>query len=1228
MFLPRAGTGRGPARVPGPLRSVRRHTRAAARRGAALARRDPRLRQLGRRLRARSLRPTVSVVMPVYNVESYVGECLDSIAAQTFTDYELVVVDDGSEDSSMSVVLDHARRDRRIRVVRRRNGGLGAARNTGVKHARGRFLTFVDSDDAMPPRALEALVGSARASGSDVVVGGVRRFNRTGTWLPTWMPQVHAERLTGTTLVRSLPLLRNFYTWDKLFDRRWFLEQGLWFREGVAYEDQPVITQLLARARSIDVVPEVVYLYRQREDQSSISQQTETVPDLQARITAWQLTRDVLRQEADPAVYVGWLRTLFDSHFHWYLTSRGTADPTYWRLLQAAIINLTETVPQAVWDATTPDRRVMVELARQGRRDDLAEFTALNGRRWENWPSEVRPDGVLLHLPFSGDPLLRPELFLARPEQLRLVHAVEHAHWLADPDGGASVLELSGWAYLAKVDLSRYSSRVVAVLRDGSGGEWRSVSTDAPAPVHPPPTEDEWCDHRPGTFRVTLPLHEATAGAGPGGSWSVLLEVTAGGFTVTTPVSVLLRSGCAGGLDAGHLVGGDRLLPEWSQGQPLRVRRRPSGLRLTGPALEAGVLTGTLEGPRADATTRVEVDFPAGRVEAPVTTVEGGARTFRVELPPRLTGDPSKPVRCEVRGVLSDRTTRPVVAPGVPGVPGVAGVLVAEQRERGALTLERTQTSTVAIGLWPCSVHVDGVEVSADGVITFAGSVFGARVRALRLVSRHTKVRSTGPTVAVVDGRFRATLPLQHAVHRFGSLPLPVGDHDLRAEVVVDGRTDPAEVSVQVAASMNHELPTRIWTDHHQGRVVRGPANGTRLTLVRPLGDAAGKFRQRQLRSRPRGVASHRGLLVRSYFGESATDNGVSVQRELARRGSDLPVYWAVQDHAVPVPEGGIPVIVNSAEHLELLATVRYYLDNMFQPDSHVKPDGQVIVQTFHGYPFKQMGIPHWRNLGFSQARVRSYHRRAADWDYLVSPAGYATPLLREHFAYDGEVLEIGYPRNDVLQSEEAPVLREVVRASLGVAEDQLAVLYAPTFRDYLSRDDNKAAMGDFFDFEAAHRRLGDEVVVLVRGHAFNARSNDRVGHLPGTIDVTDYPEVSDLYLAADAAVVDYSSLRFDFAVTGKPMVFHVPDIERYVDTRGWLFDFEPTAPGPRVSTTDEVVDHLLDLEGVVRRHRDEYAAFRRAYLHLEDGHAGQRLVDRVFVPRGDAPAVRGGVQA
>jgi CDP-glycerol glycerophosphotransferase len=268
------------------------------------------------------------------------------------------------------------------------------------------------------------------------------------------------------------------------------------------------------------------------------------------------------------------------------------------------------------------------------------------------------------------------------------------------------------------------------------------------------------------------------------------------------------------------------------------------------------------------------------------------------------------------------------------------------------------------------------------------------------------------------------------------------------------------------------------------------------------------------------------------------------------------------------------------------------------------------------------MGHSHWEAAGFAQPLIEAYDRRTAEWDYMVSPAPYATPLLQREFRYSGEVLEIGYPRNDALLADDAEVVRATVRASLGIRDDQVAVLYAPTFRDYVAKDNHQAELLDLVGIKELAEELGDGYVVLNRSHAFNARAGERVGSRGTLIDVTDYPEVSDLYLAADAAVADYSSLRFDFGVTGKPMLFFVPDLERYRETRGWIIDYEPTAPGPLLTDRAELVRELRNLDGVRDRHREQYARFRRDYLPLEDGRASARLVDAVFVPRGDAPAV------
>jgi CDP-glycerol glycerophosphotransferase len=908
-------------------------------------------------------------------------------------------------------------------------------------------------------------------------------------------------------------------------------------------------------------------------------------------------------------VYDGWLQTLFDAHFHWYLRSPGIVDDDYWHELVAAVRSLTDDASPAIWRASGPSRRVMITLALQDRRDDAREFSSRNAFKVEQWPARVEPEGVVLELPFVDDPRLDTALFRYDPEQLHLFHAVEHLHWQRRDDGEVDCV-IAGWAFVGKIDLSRYDARTSVLLRNLRTGEERVFSSDGPVETaFPPPAEDVWCDYRPGTFGARLPVSEVLATGRPDDDWGLLLRVEVAGFTVTREVSRLVRSGSAGAVPAAGLPDGGRLIADWRFGRSVVIRVDHSGAHVGGLTLTGRRLAGRLSGAGAVQVTSVVVRGPGG---APAARVGGDGR-FAVGVPGPGELAAGEEVTWRVEGRERKGEFRALVPVGLPDPQPDDGTLAIESDRNGALVVTERLLSVLA----------DEVTVRDDRVVV-GGRVVGRGATTVRVLTRHKKTRSASETGKLLDGRFEAELTLRHEVYRFGLRPLPTGEHDLYAEVTVEtgGTSEIHQVPVVVAPALSAQLPVPITTERHEGRVVRGPSSVARITLQRPIGAARGQYAQHTMRraaATPYAGELHRGLLVRSYFGELATDSGVSVQQELRRRGSDLPVYWAVQDHSVVVPDGGIPVIVNSEEWYRLLSSVSYYLDNMYQPEFHRKPEGQVVMQTFHGYPFKQMGRPHWEQQGFSKALMESYDRRAAEWSYLVSPATYATPLLRRDFGYDGDVLEIGYPRNDVLLSDDADTIRAVVRESLGIRPDQTAVLYAPTFRDYMSRDDNQAVMPSFFDFARAHRRLGDDTVILVRGHAFNARTKHRVGSRPGTVDVTDYPEVSDLYLAADAAVVDYSSLRFDFGVTGKPMIFHVPDLQRYQDSRGWLFDFKPTAPGPLVTTTDQVVDAVRDLAGVREEYAAAYRKFHDEYLDLDDGRAGARLVDAVFVPRGDA---------
>ena len=148
----------------------------------------------------------------------------------------------------------------------------------------------------------------------------------------------------------------------------------------------------------------------------------------------------------------------------------------------------------------------------------------------------------------------------------------------------------------------------------------------------------------------------------------------------------------------------------------------------------------------------------------------------------------------------------------------------------------------------------------------------------------------------------------------------------------------------------------------------------------------------------------------------------------------------------------------------------------------------------------------------------------------------------------------------------------------------------------------------------AAAEAMGPGYVLLLRGHRFMSATGSGSGSGSRVLDVTTYPEINDLILAADAAVLDYSSMRFDFALTGRPMVFLVPDLDDYATAkRGFLYDFAPTAPGPHARSSAEVIAALRDLDAVRERHRDDYERFNAEYNRLQDGGAARRTVERFF---------------
>lgn len=208
----------------------------------------------------------ISIIVPVYKVEPYLRRCVDSILAQTYTDFELILVDDGSPDNCGAICDEYAAKDSRIRVIHQENGGLSAARNAGLDVAAGEYITFVDSDDLLLDTYLEMLFDTIHTKGADISVCDIIKFSNDEQLKIESDNQTSVATMSGRDACASIYKMDGIVpvmAWGKLYKRELF--DGIRYPVGKIHEDDATTPKLLYNAKSVVLISNQLYLYRQRE---------------------------------------------------------------------------------------------------------------------------------------------------------------------------------------------------------------------------------------------------------------------------------------------------------------------------------------------------------------------------------------------------------------------------------------------------------------------------------------------------------------------------------------------------------------------------------------------------------------------------------------------------------------------------------------------------------------------------------------------------------------------------------------------------------------------------------------------------------------------------------------------------------------------------------------------------------------------------------------------------
>ncbi|HAR6249634.1 TPA: glycosyltransferase [Staphylococcus pseudintermedius] len=306
-------------------------------------------------------------------------------------------------------------------------------------------------------------------------------------------------------------------------------------------------------------------------------------------------------------------------------------------------------------------------------------------------------------------------------------------------------------------------------------------------------------------------------------------------------------------------------------------------------------------------------------------------------------------------------------------------------------------------------------------------------------------------------------------------------------------------------------------------------------------------------------------------------------------------------------------VIKESNEYLKALTESKFLINNATFPAYFTKKPEQVYINTWHGTPLKHMGFDVKNNLKGSQNTMKNFLAS----DYMISPNAHTTNIFKHAFKldglYSGEILEIGYPRIDLTINTTANEAREYLAEHLNLKKNPI-ILYCPTWRGKNVNDPENSLLNIFEEIKLLNQKLPHQVLVKV--HPFVYSKAKEMPELKPYL-VPDFLDTNQLMPAVDLMITDYSSIFFDFLVTDKPIVFYVPDLDKYQNERGVYIDL-CALPGPVADNIQDVITLVSNESYKDVDVQEKYAKFKHNFVNYENGSVTERLIESVFLNQQD----------
>lgn len=358
-------------------------------------------------------------------------------------------------------------------------------------------------------------------------------------------------------------------------------------------------------------------------------------------------------------------------------------------------------------------------------------------------------------------------------------------------------------------------------------------------------------------------------------------------------------------------------------------------------------------------------------------------------------------------------------------------------------------------------------------------------------------------------------------------------------------------------------------------------------------------------------------IVFDSSLGKSYSGNPRHIFEYMVENGyqEKWECTWFYESIPYPIPGDGYQFRYGRLRYLYYMATAKVWVFDCRQPEFLIKRKNCYYIQTWHGTPLKKLVLDMDDVFMMNETDIESYQKgfvkNVQTWDYLVSQNPFSTVTFRRAFAFEREMLEIGYPRNDILFSKNNEEDIHLLKRRLGLPEDKKIILYAPTFRDDEFDENSSYKFSPKLSFDLLKQELQEDYILIVKYHYLIMDYIDWFPYKGFVYHFDQSHDIAELFLVSDMLITDYSSVMFDYSILRRPMFFYAYDLEKYKnDLRGFYFDYEGEMPGPISANTDALIRDIQNYDPAA--YEERYERFCKKYNSWDDGKASEKVTQLI----------------